>query len=51
MNKAVFITGAHKGTGYGIAEQFAKNGWDVFITSRSGPDAEKTEGGIRKSGN
>ncbi len=40
MNKAVFITGAQKGTGYGIAEQFAKNGWDVFITSRSGPDAE-----------
>lgn len=38
---AVFITGAQTGTGYGIAEQFAKNGWDVFITSRRGPDAEK----------
>ena len=37
---AVFITGAQTGTGYGIAEQFAKNGWDVFITSRRGPEAE-----------
>ena len=26
MNKAVFITGAHSGTGYGIAEHFAKQG-------------------------
>jgi len=42
MNKAVFITGAHSGTGYGIAEYFAKQGWDVFITSRRGEDAEKS---------
>lgn len=35
MNKAVLITGAQAGTGYGIAEVFAKNGWDVFLTSRS----------------
>ena len=41
MNKAVFITGAHSGTGYKIAETFAEKGWDVFITSRRGPDAEK----------
>lgn len=41
MNQAVFITGAHSGTGYGIAELFAKQGWDVFITSRRGEDAEK----------
>lgn len=40
-NNAVFITGAHKGTGYGIAELFAKNGRDVFITSRNGKEAEK----------
>ena len=40
MNKAVFITGAQSGTGYGIAELFAKQGWDVFITSRRGKDAE-----------
>lgn len=39
---AVFITGAHKGTGFYIAELFAKNGWDVFITSRNGAEAEKS---------
>ena len=39
MNKAVLITGAQSGTGYGIAEVYAKNGWDVFITSRTGEKA------------
>jgi len=39
---AVFITGAQSGTGYGIAEHFAKKGWDVFITSRKGEEAEKS---------
>lgn len=34
MNKSVFITGATYGTGYCIAERFAKEGYDVFITSR-----------------
>lgn len=42
MKNAVFITGAQSGTGYGIAELFAKQGWDVFITSRRGADAEKS---------
>ena len=42
MNRAVFITGAQSGTGYGIAELFAKNGWNVFITSRRGKDAEES---------
>lgn len=40
MNKSVFITGAQSGTGYGIAEFFARQGWDVFITSRKGDEAE-----------
>ena len=40
MKKAVFITGAHTGTGFGVAEVFARNGWDVFITSRHGADAD-----------
>lgn len=40
MNKAVFITGAQSGTGYTIAEKFASEGFDVFITSRRGADAE-----------
>lgn len=39
MSKAVFITGAQSGTGYGIAEFFAKQGFDVFITSRRGEEA------------
>lgn len=42
MNKAVFITGAQSGTGYGIAEFFAKQGRDVFITSRRGDEAIAT---------
>lgn len=41
MKKAVFITGAHMGTGYAIAECFAKQGWDVFVTSRSGEKAQE----------
>lgn len=40
MKRAVFITGAQYGTGYCIAEVFAKGGYDVFITSRRGNDAE-----------
>ena len=34
MTKNVLITGACKNTGYGIAEKFAKNGYNIFITSR-----------------
>lgn len=39
MQKAVFVTGAQSGTGYAIAERFAKEHWDVFITSRQGEEA------------
>lgn len=35
----VFITGAQSGTGYGIAEFFAGQGWDVILTSRRGDEA------------
>lgn len=41
MKKAVFVTGAHMGTGYAIAETFAKQGWDVFVTSRNGDKAQE----------
>ena len=34
MNKCVLITGATVNTGYGVAEKFAKEGYDVVITSR-----------------
>ena len=39
MKHAVFNTGAQTGTGYAIAEKFAANGYDVFLTSRSGEKA------------
>ena len=42
MNKVIFITGATKNTGLAIAEKFAKNGYDVALTSRRANDAEKT---------
>ena len=41
MQRAVLITGAQSGTGYGIAEHFAAQGWNVILTSRRGQDAER----------
>lgn len=35
MNKKVLITGASKGIGKALAIQFAKNNWDLIITSRN----------------
>ena len=40
MRNALFVTGAAKGTGFCTCEMFAKNGWDVFLTSRHGEEAE-----------
>lgn len=40
MKKAVFVTGGTVGTGLASAEVFAKNGYDVFVTSRDGARAE-----------
>ena len=39
MSKTVFITGAQSGTGYGIAELFARQGFDVVITGLIGDEA------------
>lgn len=39
MNKALFITGGTVGTGFATAERFAKEGYDIFITSRSADKA------------
>ncbi len=44
----VFITGAQSGTGYGIAEHFAKQGWEVIITSRKGDEAIKSAEALSK---
>lgn len=41
MKKAVFVTGASNGTGFACAERFAREGYDVFITSREDNKAQK----------
>lgn len=41
MQKAVFVTGGTVGSGLAIAERFAKEGYQVVITSRDGERAEK----------
>lgn len=38
--KSVFVTGATNGTGFAIAERFAKEGYAVFIGSRRQTDAD-----------
>lgn len=48
MKKAVFITGAQSGTGFGIAQVFARSGWDVFITSRDGAAAAEAAGSLSR---
>lgn len=39
MNQSVLVTGATANTGRAIAEKFAKEGYDVFVCSRSGEKA------------
>lgn len=41
MNRSVFVTGATNGTGYAIARRFAREGYDVFITSRVQENAQQ----------
>ena len=41
MKKAMFITGGTVGTGLATAERFAKEGYDVFISSRNGERAQE----------
>lgn len=41
MKQSVLVTGATNGTGYAIAERFAREGYDVFITSRDAARAEE----------
>ena len=39
MNKAVFITGGQSGTGFGIADFFARQGWNVIVSGQRGEEA------------
>ena len=39
MVKSVFVTGATNGTGFAIAQRFAKEGYAVFVGSRNGDNA------------
>ncbi len=41
MRKSVFITGATVNTGLGIAEKFAVEGYNLFLGSRNGENAER----------
>ena len=40
MNKAVFITGGQSGTGFGIADFFARQGWNVIVSGQNGVEAK-----------
>ena len=42
MNKVVLITGASQGIGFGIAEKFHAEGWDVLTLSRKPLSGEET---------
>ncbi len=46
--KSVFVTGATNGTGYAIAERFAKEGYAVFIGSRRQNDADEAAKSINE---
>jgi len=41
MNPSVFVTGATNGTGFAIARRFARDGYDVFISSRDQDRADE----------
>ena len=42
MNKVVLITGASQGIGFGIAEKFHAEGWDILTLSRKPLSGEET---------
>ncbi len=48
MTKSVFVTGATNGTGFAIAERFAKEGYAVFIGSRRQNDADEAAKSINE---
>ncbi len=49
-DKVAIVTGSSKGIGVGIAEEMAKEGAKVVVTSRHADEAEKVAEGIRQNG-
>ena len=50
MEKTVFITGANKGIGFGIAKHLGLSGWKVIIGARDEHRAEKAIGELKALG-
>lgn len=46
MTKSVFITGGCYGTGYAIAEKFAQEGYNIFVSGRDKDKADAAAKGI-----
>ncbi|MBQ7565941.1 MAG: SDR family oxidoreductase [Oscillospiraceae bacterium] len=49
MKKAVFVTGGTQGSGLACAMRFAKEGYDVFLTSRDGDRAKAAAEEVAKA--
>ena len=50
MKKIVFITGANKGIGFGIAKYLGKSGWQVIIGARDAQRAEEAVSVLKSEG-
>ena len=48
MKRSVFVTGATNGTGFAIAARFAREGYDVFIGSRTLEKSEEAADALAK---
>ena len=48
--KIVFVTGANKGIGFGIAKHLGKSGWQVIIGARDEQRAEKAVSELKSAG-
>ena len=49
-DKIVFVTGANKGIGFGIAKHLGKSGWQVIIGARDEQRAEKAISELKQAG-
>ena len=48
--KIVFVTGANKGIGFGIAKHLGQSGWQVVIGARDSQRAEKAISELQSAG-